>query len=268
MIGSNVFGQAQQYQTEAGDVYRRMADFQAPTVQAVAQTQAPTLAQTDVSQYMSPYTEQVIQRGEADIARQREQALNALGAQATQAGAFGGARFGLAEGQTYGDYGRMAADMAAQQRQQAFNQAMQAAQYDVTAQRSAAEQAAAREQAARMANLQSAFTGLGYQQSGAAGLSGLGQTMFGQGLRGLEQQQRAAALAQQHRHQMLDAARMPTPANIDYTQQALQTATGLWDGLPGSQITQDGTQRLYESLSRSRMIHGTPYQASHTAKCQ
>lgn len=256
MIGSNVFGQAQQYQTEAGDVYRRMADFQAPTVQAVGQTQAPTLAQTDISQYMSPYTEQVIQRGEADIARQREQALNALGAQATRAGAFGGARFGLAEGQTYGDYGRMAADMAAQQRQQAFNQAMQSAQYDVTAQRSAAEQAAAREQAARMANLQSAFTGLGYQQSGASGLSGLGQTMFGQGMRGLEQQQRAAALAQQQQQQMLDAARMQTLANLGYPGQALQTGTGILGGLPFNRQTQSGTPGLFDILSGIGSIPG------------
>lgn len=249
MIGSNVFGQAQQYQTEAGDVYRRMADFQAPTVQAVGQTQAPTLAQTDVSQYMSPYTEQVIQRGEADIARQREQALNALGAQATRAGAFGGSRFGLAEGETYGQYGRMAADMAARQREQAYNQAMQAAQYDVTAQRSAAEQAAAREQAARMANLQSAFTGLGYQQSGAAGLSGLGQTMFGQGMRGLEQQQRAAALAQQQQQQMLDAARMQTLANLGYPGQALQTGTSILGGLPQASITTPGSPGLFGILS-------------------
>jgi hypothetical protein len=249
VIGSNVFGQAQQYQTQAGDVYNRMANFQAPTVKAVGQTQSPSLAQTDAAQYMNPYTEQVIQRGEADIARQREQALNALGAQATSAGAFGGSRFGLAEGETYGQYGRMAADMAANQRQQAYNQAMQSAQFDVTGQRSAAEAAAAREQAARMQNLQSQFTGLGYQQSGASGLRGLGSTMFGQGMRALDQQQAAAARAQAAQQAMLDAGRQQTMINLGYPGQALQTGSGLLSSFPKQTVTESGNPGLFDFLT-------------------
>ena len=256
MIGSNVFGQAQQYQTQAGDVYNRMANFQAPTVQAVGQTQSPTLAQTNVNQYMNPYTEQVIQRGEADIARQREQALNVLGAQATSAKAFGGSRFGLAEGETYGQYGRIAADMAANQRNQAYNQAMQSAQFDVTGQRSAAEAAAAREQAARMQNLQSQFTGLGYQQGGAAGLRNLGSTMFGQGMRGLDQQQAAAARAKAEQQAMLDASRNQTLANLGYPGQALQTGSGILSGLPGARVTQPGNPGLFGYLSAFSSLPG------------
>jgi len=249
MIGSNVFGQAQQYQTQAGDVYNRMANFQAPTVKAVGQAQSPTLAQTDLSQYMNPYTQQVIERGEQDIARQREGALNTLGAQATAANAFGGARFGLAEGETYGQYGRMAADMAANQRQQAYNQAIQSAQFDVTGQRSAAEAAAAREQAARMQNVQSQFSGLGYQQSGASGLRGLGSTMFSQGISGLQQQQAAAARAQAAQQAMLDAGRQQTMANLGYPGQALQTGSGILSGLPRATMTQPGQPGLFGYLS-------------------
>jgi hypothetical protein len=53
---------------------------------------------------------------------------NTLGAQATAAGAFGGSRHGVAEGTMMGDYGRAFGDIAAQQRQQGFNTALQAAQ--------------------------------------------------------------------------------------------------------------------------------------------
>lgn len=259
MIGSNVFGQAQQYQTQAGDVYGRMTGFKAPTVTAVGQIDAPTLSSTGISQYMSPYTEQVIQRGEADIARQREQALNQLGSQATRAGAFGGSRHGIAEGQTYGDYGRMAADMAARQRQQAYNQAMQAAQYDVTAQRSAAEAAAAREQAARNANLQSQYQALGYQQAGAAGLSGLGQSMFGQGMRGLQQQQAAADFAQRQQQMLLDAARQQTLANLGYPAAALQTGAGLLANFPSQSVTQRGQMGLVDILSGIGSLPSFPF---------
>lgn len=249
MIGSNVFGQAQQYQTQAADIYKNMGQFQAPTMQAVGQAATPQLADVNMQTYMNPYTQQVIERGEADIARQREQAMNTLGAQATRAGAFGGSRHGIAEGEAYGQYGRMAADMAAQQRQQAYNQAMQAAQYDVTGQRSAAESAAAREQAARLTNVRSQFDALGQQAAGARGLGGLGSTMFGQGMRGIEQQQQAAALAQRQQQAMLDAARAQTLANLGYPGQALQTGTNVLGGLPRAEMTTPGTPGLFDILT-------------------
>ena len=128
----------------------------AAQMQGVGQTNVGQLGTTDIGKYMSPYTQQVIERGEQDIARQRERALNTLGAQAGAAGAFGGSRQGIAEGETYGQYGRMAADFAANQRQQAFQQAQQAAQYDIGLRNQAAEAAAAREQAARSGNVAAA----------------------------------------------------------------------------------------------------------------
>jgi hypothetical protein len=249
--GPNAFQQAQGYQAQAGQAYGGLAGFQpqaaqaaqispASTMQGVGQAgqpiQAGQIAQTNIGQYMSPYTQQVIERGEADIARQREKALNQLGASATAAGAFGGSRQGLAEGETYGQYGRMAADFAAQQREKAFQQAQQAAQFDIGTgmqaqqlNQQAAEAAAAREQAARsgnmaaanqfamqqaqleqqanLANQQAALSGAGIRQAGAGGLAGLGQQLFGQGM-GV-QQQIAQQGAQQRalQQQMIEAQR-------------------------------------------------------------
>ena len=133
--------------------------------------------QPSAQQYMSPYTSEVIDRTQQDIARQQQMAQSQLGAQATAAGAFGGSRHGVAQGVMAGEYGRMAGDIAAQQRQRAYEQAMD-----------------------------TAFRTAGVQQAGAGGLAGLGGQLFGMG-----QQTQAAIGAQgafqrQLQQQMLDRA--------------------------------------------------------------
>lgn len=70
---------------------------------------------------MNPYTQNVIDRTQQDIMRQQQLAEQNLGAQATAANAFGGSRHGVAQGVMAGEYGRMAGDIAAQQRMQAFD---------------------------------------------------------------------------------------------------------------------------------------------------
>ena len=262
--GPNVFQQAQGYQAQAGQALGGLAGFQPQTAkaaqispastmqgvgaaqaaQAPDQIQVGQLASTNLGSYMSPYTQQVIERGEADIARQREQALNQLGASATAAGAFGGSRQGLAEGETYGQYGRMAADFAAQQREKAYQQALGAAQYDIgqtQAARTLASQqqfqasqlgqqareaAAAREQAARSGNMaaanqfamqqaqlqqqanlsnqQAGISGAGIRQAGAGGLAGLGQQLFGQGRQVQQEIGQQAAFQRSLQQRLLD----------------------------------------------------------------
>ena len=82
----------------------------------------------NIGQFMNPYTSEVIGRTGMDMARRAAMDRGTLGAQATQAGAFGGSRHGVAEGTMLGDYGRAFGDMAAQQRQQGFTTALGAAQ--------------------------------------------------------------------------------------------------------------------------------------------
>jgi hypothetical protein len=105
---------------------------QSPVAGNVAQTSANLFNQAsagpNIGQFMNPYTSEVIGRTGMDMARQAEMQRNTLGAQATQAGAFGGSRHGVAEGTMMGDFGRSFGDIAAQQRQQGFNTALQAAQ--------------------------------------------------------------------------------------------------------------------------------------------
>jgi hypothetical protein len=105
---------------------------QSPVAGNVMQTSANLFNQAaagpNIGQFMNPYTSDVIGRTGMDMARQAAMQQNTLGAQATAAGAFGGSRHGVAEGTMMGDYGRAFGDIAAQQRQQGFNTALQAAQ--------------------------------------------------------------------------------------------------------------------------------------------
>lgn len=107
---------------------------------AIGGTQRAMQAPLQVGAYANPYTSAVIDRTQQDIARQQQMASNQLGAQATAANAFGGSRQGVAEGVMAGEYGRMAGDIAAQQRQQNYSQALQAAMADRQARLGAASQ--------------------------------------------------------------------------------------------------------------------------------
>jgi len=105
-----------------------------------AQQQAQLLADADISQYQNPYQQQVIDMAMRDIGSAQQQALMQQGAQAQQARAFGGSRQGVAEAETRLGYGQQAADAATRMRQQGFQQAQQAAMFDV-GQRAATEAA-------------------------------------------------------------------------------------------------------------------------------
>jgi hypothetical protein len=208
---------------------------------------------------MSPYTQQVIERGQADIARQREQAMNRLGAQASAAGAFGGSRQGVAEGVTMGQYGRMAGDFAAQQREKAYQQALGAAQYDIGQQQQRALQQANLQQQASLANQQAALSGAGIQQAGAAGLGGLAGQAFGMGQ---SVQQAVSQQAMQQRlleQQILDAQRAQYQTQVGAPLAGLGLTSSVLAGLP-SNITKTSTYSpglLDYMMAASKMIPGT-----------
>lgn len=260
MYGGSVFGQASGLQGQAGSALAGLSGFTAPRASAATiggpQVQAGQLASTDFSAYMNPYTQQVIETGQADIERQRQIASENLAAQAQRAGAFGGSRQAVQEGVLAGEALRQAGQLSAQQRQAGFGQALQAGQFDIGQQMQAQQMNQARniqqaqlQQQIALANQQAAMQAANIRAQAASGLTGLGGQMFGQGMRGIEQQQRAAALAQQQQQQMLDAARMQTLANLGYPGQALQTGTGILGQLPSASMTTAGRPGLFGILS-------------------
>jgi hypothetical protein len=159
---------------DLGEVERMQGVGAVRSARAPGQIDVDTLARTDLGAYMSPYTQNVINRSLETLGGAQEQALNKLGAQATAARAFGGSRQGVAEAGTREAYGKQAADLVAGLNEKAFTQALQSGQFDInnvqqaralqsgqqmtaeTLGQQAREAAAARDQAARAGNMAAA----------------------------------------------------------------------------------------------------------------
>ena len=107
---------------------------------ALGATQAAVAAPLNVGAYMNPYTQNVIDTTQADIERQRQMAVNDLGAAATRANAFGGSRQGVAEGVTNAEFGRVAGNLIAPMRRDAYNRSLDAAMTDRSQRLDAANQ--------------------------------------------------------------------------------------------------------------------------------
>jgi hypothetical protein len=160
--------------SQLGDVERMQGVGKVSSAQALGQIDVDQLKNSNISQYINPYQQSVIDAGQADIERQRQLASNQLGAQAEAAGAFGGSRQAVQEGVLAGEALRQSAQLSAQQRQAGFQQAVESGKFDIGQTQSArtlasqqgfqAEQlgqqareaAASREQAARSGNMQAA----------------------------------------------------------------------------------------------------------------
>ena len=97
----------------------------------LAQAPAPSLLQTDISAYQSPYTQQVIDTTLGDIRRQQDIAQRRAQESAIRAGAFGGSRSAIMEAEATRPYVEQAARTAANLRQAGFGQALSAAQSDL-----------------------------------------------------------------------------------------------------------------------------------------
>lgn len=179
----NIAGASQATQREMG--------YQPGMIRSVGtapQITAGQLSTTDMSQYMNPYTQNVIDTVQADLERQRQMQQNVGGAQASAAGAFGGSRHGVAEALTNEAFARQGAQTAAGLRQAGFDVARQMAGQDIAGRYAADVQ----NQAARIGDInrlmqaQQFNIGTGLQGSqqrlGAAGqLAGIGGQAFGMG---------------------------------------------------------------------------------------
>ena len=146
-----------------------------PTDVTAAQAQM-----SNISNYMNPYTNQVITNNLADIEAARQSAVQQMGEAATRAKAYGGTRQGVAEAATNKAYADKAAQMSAQLRQQGFDTSANLMQQDLARQ--------------QQANLQTAQQGTGAAQYGAGAIN---QAMMGNAAAQNEMQRYNATLAQQ-----------------------------------------------------------------------
>lgn len=201
----------------------------------------------NVDQFNNPYQQQVVDTVQQDIERQRQLAMNNLGAQAQAAGAYGGSRQGVAEGVTNAEYGRMAANALAPLRAQGYNTSVANAMADRSARLGAAgqlgnlantalgnaftdrtQQLGAAGQQGNLANtiLGNVFNARG-QQLGAAGQQGnLANTMLGNVFNARGQQMGAAGQLSNMANQAFNTGRTINQdlANQGLLQQSLQQA--------------------------------------------
>lgn len=180
---------------------------------AIGATEQAMRGPLNVGAYANPYTSAVIERTQEDIERQRQMAQNTLGTQATAAGAFGGSRQGVAEGVMAGEYGRISGDIAAQQRQANYNQALQAAMADRTSRLGAASQ-----------------------------LGGLGQQAFSTGQTIQQNQMQQGLLQQGIQQALIDAAKAQYGGYTGAPTTALQAPLAALGVTPTPQTTTNSTQ--------------------------
>jgi len=91
---------------------------------------AQTLPQGDLSAYMNPFTQSVIDSSLSTLDKQRQQALNSNADAAINARAFGGSRAAIQDAVTNSQFGSQAAQLAANLNNQNFQQAQTAMQAD------------------------------------------------------------------------------------------------------------------------------------------
>lgn len=89
------------------------------------------LSHTDLSPYMNPFTNEVIDRSLGDLNRGREMAISSGEGAATMAGAYGGSRHGVADSLTNREFADSAGNLSANLRSQGFLNAQQGALTDI-----------------------------------------------------------------------------------------------------------------------------------------
>ena len=222
--------------------------FQAPTIQGLQGPQAAQiggvstpqfrgLLDADIGAYQSPYTQQVIEQSMADIQRQADISRGQAQSRAIGAGAFGGSRSALLEGESQRPFIEQMARTSAGLRQAGFEQAQQAAQADLARQQQLGIFGAGQEQQRALQQAQfgqqAGLAGFQAQQQRALEQARLGQQagLAGQDIaaqRNLQQaqfQQQAGLMgSEQSQQRALEQARLGQQAGLAGYQGRLSTA--------------------------------------------
>ena len=177
---------------------------------------------TAISAYMSPYMQNVVDYQKQQAIRDYSRALPGLGAQAAQAGAFGGSRQALVESEAQRNLQNQLAGIQATGSQNAFNQAQQAQQFG--------------------ANL--GLQGLNLAGQAAGTLGQLGQQQYGQQMGINAALQQAGAQQQALAQQQLTNQYQDFLNQMNYPYQQLGFMSDILRGMPTTGIT---TQQQYQA---------------------
>ena len=170
---------------------------------------------------MNPYQQNVVNKTLRDVGGAAQIGLNTLGAQASQAGAFGGSRHGVAMAEAAKGYQQQALDQVGALNQQGYNQAMQNA----------------------------------YQS--AAGLQNVGQQAFGYGQSIQQQQMQQGAMQQAAMQALIDAAKGQYAGYAGAPQAGLQQMIGAAYGVqPLTGAVTSSNPGLFNYMQTAAMAAG------------
>lgn len=213
---------------------------------------AQPLTGVDLSGYMNPYTQGVIDSSLGDLTRQQQIQDQNDASTATRAGAFGGSRSAVLQSLDDDNYARAAASTAANLNQANYSQAQAAAQSDL-----------ARQQAAGQANQSAGLQGASLNLSAANALAGMGGQQLNQALAQAGALSTAGNAQQQNQQAQLDAAYQQWLMAQQYPvqmQQLLNSAVGLIPRTGTSNTTGSETDENEKfGLSGSLPIPFTPF---------
>lgn len=157
-----------------------LMDYRAPVVAAPPTVTAGQLSSTDLSPYLNPYTDDVVNSALADLQRARGVQGVADNAAATAAHAFGGTRQAVQNANTTNDYLRNVSSTAAGLRQAGYANAQQAALSDIGNRLNADQFNATGAYNAGAANASNDLAGAGLRLNAANQYAGLGTSYFNQ----------------------------------------------------------------------------------------
>ena len=171
--------------SQAADAFGGLSTMQAPTMGAAQIGDVGNLASADLSPYMNPFQDAVIDRSLSRLADFQEQDLNTLGAQAEAANAFGGSRQGIQEALVRDKYGEQASDLITNANLRNFEQAQRAASSDIAREQDRVLRQAAFDQQAGLTNTQAILDAARLRGSGASGLANVASGQLRNNLAGL-----------------------------------------------------------------------------------
>jgi len=209
--------------------------------------QAQQFTGDNVKAYMSPYMENVVQRQQADAARQAAIAGQAQGAQAARSGAFGGSGDYLMRAQAAGNLARQKGDIQAKGLQDAYTQAMQ--QFNQSQAQNLAGQQLNAQQQQFGAGL--GLQGLQTAMTGAKSLADIGQTQYGQNLGLLDVQNRFGAQQQQQVQNALNTEYQDFLNYQNYPYKQMGFMSDMIRGLPMSQLSSTMYQQPPSMVSQA-----------------
>jgi hypothetical protein len=197
-------------------------------------------APSDLSAYMNPYQQDVIDTTMAELNRQGDIARNQLAAQGVGAGAYGGSRFGIQGAELDRNLQDARARALAQLNQQNYGQALQAAQTAYENQQRRQQQ-----QSQLYGGIAQLYGGLAGQQAGigaqqaAIGGQQLGAGQFAQtaGLKDLTATQQLGQQQQALQQSILDAERGNLQRQLYEPYSRLSYLSDIYKGAPSTQTS-------------------------------